>query len=235
MSGQPGSLAKRYLSKSRRTQGRSAFPARAPSTCSSCTLPPFLLPTPSLVAQHSIDSLTQQHFLLDFLILHSDASPSTHSSSLRLRCLHRQEPPQQRQQQADPKSERHLTSSSPSPPNPPLCLALPCLAWLYLLRRDSGLPTTTTVRPAHPLGSPPVPTSYSSRLPSPDFRVQTKIPRGRLRCATRCTTSASAPALVATFGVLSRCSLISTVESVQPKKLTWLLLVSFCWWWWQSS
>lgn len=116
LSGSPGSLAKRYLQ----------VPPHTRSVGIPCSCPIHLQqPAPaSLSPSHALLSSPNTQFtpslnntfLLDFLILHSDASPFTHSSSLRLRCLHRQEPPKQRQQQADPRSERHLTSSPPSPP-----------------------------------------------------------------------------------------------------------------------
>lgn len=81
----------------------------------------------------------------------------------------------------------------------------------------------------------PVPTSYSSRLPSPDFRVQ-KPTRAAYAAHYALTPT---PSLGATWIPSSRCSpfTCSTVESVQPKKLTWLLLVAarFSARWSQSS
>lgn len=200
------------------TSSPAAHKVRTPCSCScscssacSCTCLPFPFHA-SLVAQRPVRSLdsTTLHF-----VPHPNATPFAHSSSSfsslpRLICLHRRgQPQEQRRRQADQhRATPDVVIATPIPPS-----SLPCLR----CARDSGPPTTTasgrpTLSGHHQfplLTRPgrPAPTS-ESKNPEAAYAALHAALRLRLR---------PLPLLVGTC-VLSRCSPISTVESVQPKE-----------------
>lgn len=178
------------------TSSPAAHKVRPPCSCScsclcssTCTCSCTCLPFPfhaSLVAQRPVRSLdsTTLHF-----VLHPNATPFAHSSSSslpRLICLHRREQPQQqRRRQADQhRATPDVVIATPIPPS-----SLPCLR----CARDSGPPTTTASGRPTLSGHHQFPLLTRPGRPAPTS--ESKNPRGRLRCATRRTTSAPAPAL----------------------------------------